>query len=124
MPRCTLRPDPFGSARPFPMSSRPLPSEIEVLRGDVAALCRSFEVERLDLFGSVARGETRSASDIDLMVRFRPPHDKGYADRYLGLAEALEKLFGRPVDLVTDRSVRNPILRRAIANDRQTLYAG
>lgn len=115
------------AARPLklpPVSSRPLPSELEVLRSDVAVLCRSFGVERLDLFGSVARGETRPASDIDLMVRFSPPHGEGYAERYLGLAESLEKLFGRPVDLVTDRSVRNPILRRAIANDRQTLYAG
>lgn len=106
------------------MNPRPLLPELETRRGDVAALCRSFGVEQLDLFGSAARGEVRPSSDLDFVVRFRPPHDRGYADRYLGLAEALEALFGRPVDLVTDRSVRNPILRHAIAGDRQTVYAG
>jgi predicted nucleotidyltransferase len=106
------------------MNPRPLLPEIEIRRGDVAALCRSFGVDRLDLFGSAARGEARPSSDLDFVVSFAPPHDQGYAERYLGLAEALESLFGRPVDLVTDRSVRNPVLRHAIAKDRQTLYAG
>ena len=106
------------------MNPRPLLLKLELRRADVAALCRAFQVERLDLFGSAARGEARPASDLDFLVQFRAPHDRGYAERYLGLAEALERLFGRPVDLVTDRSIRNPILRQAIASDRQTLYAG
>ena len=106
------------------MNPRPLLPELEDRRGDVAALYRSFGVERLDLFGSAARGESRPSSDLDFVVSFRPPHDRGYAERYLGLAEALEKLFGRPVDLVTDRSVRNPVLRHAIASDRRNFYAG
>ena len=106
------------------MSHRPLSPELEARRGEVAALCRSFGVEQLDLFGSAARGEAQPASDLDFLVRFQAPHGRGYADRYLGLAEGLETLFGRPVDLVTDRSVRNPILRHSIASDRQTLYGG
>ena len=106
------------------MNARQLSPELEARRGEVAALCRSFGVEQLDLFGSAARGEARATSDLDFLVRFRAPHERGYAERYLGLAEALEGLFGRPVDLVTDRSVRNPILRHAITADRQTVYAG
>jgi hypothetical protein len=46
----------------------------------------------------------------------------GYADRYLALAEALERLFNRPVDLLTERSLRNPILKTAIAADRFIIY--
>ena len=46
----------------------------------------------------------------------------GYADRYLGLAEALAALLGRSVELVTERSIRNPYLRRAVDATRQPLY--
>jgi hypothetical protein len=45
-----------------------------------------------------------------------------YADRYLGLAEALERLFERRVGLVTEQSIRNPFLRREVEATRQLVY--
>lgn len=44
-------------------------------------------------------------------------------ERYFGLKEDLEALFGRPVDLVMPRAVRNPYVRAEIQRDRQLLYA-
>jgi predicted nucleotidyltransferase len=91
----------------------------------VAELCRQFGVERLEVFGSAARDDFDSRrSDLDFIVRFVPPHVPGYADRYLAFAEALEGLFKRPVDLLTERSLRNPILKTAIAADRFIVYGG
>lgn len=45
-----------------------------------------------------------------------------YADRYLTLAEELERLFDVPVDLVTEESIRNPYLQREIEETRQLVY--
>jgi predicted nucleotidyltransferase len=62
-------------------------------------------------------------SDIDLLVRFAGAGAPGYADRYLAFAEAVESTLGCSVDLLTERSLRNPILIEQIAKDRLTLYA-
>ena len=90
---------------------------------DVAEICRRHGVERLEAFGSVMREDFNPASsDLDFIVRFALPHGRGYADRYLSLAEALESLFGRPVDILTERSLRNPILKQTIFADRRIIY--
>jgi len=97
---------------------------VEQKRADLADLCRRFQVERLDLFGSAADGRfSPSGSDLDFLVRFSQREPTGeYADRYLDLAEAMERLFGRPVDLVTEQSVRNPYFRRVVESSRQRVY--
>lgn len=87
-------------------------------------LCRHFEVERLDVFGSAARGDfVPGQSDIDLLVRFAHPEAPGYADRYLAFAESVESALGCPVDLLTERSLRNPFLVEQVSRDRLPLYA-
>ncbi len=60
---------------------------------------RALGVQRLALFGSVARGEARRDSDVDLLVQFLPGA-KTY-DRFLALSELLEARLGRRVELVT-----------------------
>jgi predicted nucleotidyltransferase len=96
---------------------------VEQKKNDLAELCRRFKVERLELFGSAATGSFQSASsDLDFIVRFSAPSVGKYLDRYLDFAEALEKLFGRPVDLLTERSIRNPYFRRGVEATRQPVY--
>ncbi|MCX8092044.1 MAG: nucleotidyltransferase domain-containing protein [Verrucomicrobiae bacterium] len=99
-------------------------SLVAAKRRELVELCRRFGVERLDLFGSAARGDFRSASsDLDFLVRFIDPAPTGeYAERYLALAEAMERLLGRPVDLITEQSVRNPYFARAVEASRQPVY--
>ena len=91
---------------------------------ELASLCQRFKVERLDLFGSAADGRFHAdTSDLDFLVRFSNPEPTGdYADRYLDLAEAMEGLFQRPIDLVTEQSVRNPYFRRVVEASRQLVY--
>ncbi|HKC23274.1 MAG TPA: nucleotidyltransferase family protein [Thermoanaerobaculia bacterium] len=99
-------------------------SVVEEKLTEVAELCRRFGVERLAVFGSAARGPFDHAkSDIDFVVSLanREPTPT-YADRYLGLADALEDLFGRPVDLVTEESIRNPHFRREVEASRRPVY--
>jgi len=71
-------------------------------------------VSRLGLFGSAARNETTPESDLDFLVEFRPG-EKNY-DRFFELAELLELLFGRKVDLLTVESV-SPILKKRILQE-------
>jgi len=93
-------------------------------RAEVAALCRRFHVRRLDLFGSAARGTFDPArSDLDFVVTFEELPIVAYADLFFGLQEALAALFGRPVDLLTDRSIKSPYLRESIEKSRMVLYA-
>ena len=92
---------------------------------DLELLCRRSGVHRLELFGSAATGAFRTEdSDLDLLVEFEPDAlGAGYADRYFDLLESLEKLFGRPVDLVVDSAIRNPFFRESVNKTRALLYA-
>jgi predicted nucleotidyltransferase len=90
---------------------------------DIAALCRQYGVRRLDLFGSATTNAfDPETSDLDFVATFADTDGPGYADRYLDFADALEALFGRPVDVVIDRSIRNPHFRQAVEATRQPLY--
>src|SRR5438067_5321818 len=60
---------------------------------------RRLGVRRLALFGSVARGDARPDSDVDLLVEFAPGQ-KNF-DRFLALSDLLERVVGHPVELVT-----------------------
>jgi predicted nucleotidyltransferase len=97
---------------------------IETRRSDIAALCRRFHVNRLEVFGSAARGLDfdPARSDVDLLVTYLPDHQPGIA-AHQDLRDALEDLFGRPVDLVKDAAVENPFIRAGIDRARQAIYA-
>ncbi|MBA3643903.1 MAG: nucleotidyltransferase domain-containing protein [Chloroflexia bacterium] len=99
-------------------------SLIEPHLAAIHALCRESRVRRLDLFGSAATDAFDPASsDFDFVASFADTRSPGYADRYLGFAEALEALFGRAVDVVTERSIRNPYFRHAVEASHQSVYA-
>ena len=96
---------------------------IEQHRDAIRALCQQYGVRRLDLFGSAATGAFDAAtSDLDFVAEFADTRSPGYADRYLGFAEALEPVFGRPVDVITERSIRNPYFRQSVEASRQPIY--
>lgn len=64
---------------------------------------QKFHIERIYLFGSVARNEDTSKSDIDILIKFDIPPTY---DLYIELKFYLEDLLGRKVDLVTEDAVR------------------
>ncbi len=67
------------------------------------ALARRFGVTRLALFGSIARNAANADSDVDLLVGFDGPATSA---RYFGVQFYLEDLLQRPVDLVTEKALR------------------
>ena len=91
---------------------------------ELEQLCRQHYVQRLDLFGSAAAGTYRlGESDLDFLVEFKPLPPGAYADTYFGLLEALERLFGQPVDLVVASAIKNPYFRQSVEQTRAPLYA-
>lgn len=97
---------------------------LQIRETELAELCRKFGVDRLYVFGSAVSGQfDPQKSDVDFLVRLADRRPTGaYAERYLQLAEGLEQLVGRRVDLVTEESIRNPHLRREIEANRQLVY--
>ena len=90
---------------------------------ELERLCLRYSVLRLDLFGSAATSQYRSEeSDLDFVVEFQPLPDGAYADTYFGLLEALERLFGKPVDLVVDSAIKNPYFRQSIEETKRPVY--
>jgi hypothetical protein len=66
-------------------------------------------------FGSVARGEDRSDSDVDLLVEME--EDRSLLD-LVGLEQDLEELLQRRVDVMTDESIHPAIRTRIVADAR------
>jgi predicted nucleotidyltransferase len=97
---------------------------IESKRPELEGLCRTYRVNRLELFGSTASGRfDSSTSDLDFLVEFETIPAGECARRYFGLLFALQDLFGRDVDLVETGAIRNPYFLQSIAKDRVLLYA-
>jgi len=84
---------------------------LQTLERERASL-RGLGVRRLGLFGSFARGSPHPESDLDFVVDFQPRT----FDRYMDLKLLLERLFGRPVDLVLADAIK-PRLRPAILGE-------
>ena len=91
---------------------------------EVRQICRRYGVERLDLFGSAAGEVFDDLSDLDFVVSFGRRDPPALFDRYFGLKEDLEALFGRRVDLVMEGAIgRNPYFAKSVAETRIPLYA-
>jgi predicted nucleotidyltransferase len=87
---------------------------LEVLRHSQAEL-RARGVRRAALFGSVARGESRPDSDIDIMIEIDPDAPIGVYE-YVGLKDYIAGLFDAPVDVVSRDSLK-PYVRPAATAD-------
>lgn len=89
----------------------------------IRSLCKTHSVEAFALFGSAARDDFNESSDIDFVVRFSPAIDVlDYADNYFDLLDELKTLLKREVDLVSEKSLKNPILIQEINNSKIPLY--
>jgi len=92
---------------------------LDVDRVRLDALCRRFGVARLDVFGSVARGEAGPGSDVDLLYELAQGRSLGWEIE--DLSQNLADLFGRPVDLVPRRAL-HPLIRDQVLADAEPFY--
>ena len=85
-------------------------------------LCDNHKVKELYLFGSALTERFHDSSDIDMLIQFYQVDLMEYFDNYMDLKEKLEQLFKRPVDLVENQAIRNPIFRRVVDREKQLIY--
>ena len=84
----------------------------EKLRQIKPKLSEKYHVNLIGLFGSIVRADFKPESDIDIMVDFSQP----IGIEFIDLADELEKLLDRKVDLVSKAGIR-PQYYRAIESD-------
>jgi len=99
----------------------PPPINLDTIRTIAAPACEQFDVRRLDVFGSIARGTATDSSDVDLLVEFRNPVESP-AKRFFGLLHHLEDALGRRVDLLTTGSLKNPYFKKRGLEERVPVY--
>ena len=85
-------------------------------------LCQQRKITSLYLFGSANTEQFGENSDIDLMVTFGEIELFDYFDNFMELKEDLENIFGRKIDLIEEKTVKNPVLRRSIDRNKILIY--
>ena len=97
---------------------------IEQNLDEIIRICTHRRVRHLAVFGSATDDRfDPDRSDIDLLVEFENMQPAEHADQYFGLAEDLERLLNRSVDLVEPEGVRNPYFRKSFEETKVEIYA-
>ncbi len=97
---------------------------IELNLQRIIELCRLHKVKTLAVFGSILTDRFNDQSDVDLLVDFEPqdPDTFDYVTNYFSLRDALEALFGRTVDLIEERALRNKFFIAKVNRTKQLIY--
>ncbi len=87
-------------------------------------LCEEHEVATLHAFGSAVHGPFGEKSDVDLVVDLKARDPLHFGELMLKLWDRLETFLDRKVDLLTMRSVKNPVIREEIERTKVLVYDG
>jgi predicted nucleotidyltransferase len=88
------------------------PASLVNRRQEILAIAASHGIRNVRVFGSVARGDARLDSDLDLLVDVEP--GRTLLD-VIGLEQDLEQLLGRKVDVVTEGGLSPYLQQRILA---------
>ena len=88
----------------------------------ITELCKKHRVEKLFAFGSVLTENFDQNSDIDLIVDFKNVEAEKYADNYFDLKFSLQDFFKRNIDLLEEKAIKNPYLKRSIDSSKKLIY--
>ena len=91
----------------------------------LTAICQKWQIVKMSFFGSVMRDDFGPDSDIDILVTFGPDSKVTLFDM-VDIRDEFAELFGRKVDLLTHRAVResrNPYRQKAILESAEDVYA-
>ena len=84
--------------------------------------CAANKVKTLFAFGSITNDKFRPDSDIDLIVDLAELDPLLYTDNYFNLKDQLEKIFNRNIDLLEQKALRNPFLKKEIDQTKVLIY--
>ena len=84
--------------------------------------CKIHLVSKMYMFGSAASGTMKKNSDVDILVDFAEMDLYDYFENLLSLKEKLENIFKRPVDILEEKALKNPYLKRSIDRNKVLIY--
>ena len=82
--------------------------EMRERREEILSAAKRHGIASVRVFGSVARGEERPDSDIDLLIDLERPVKQGFG--FFHFKNEVEALFNRPVDIMFERGAFPPVL--------------
>ena len=85
---------------------------LKTKRGEILSIAAKYGAHNVRIFGSVARGEAGSESDLDVLVELEP--SRSLMD-HAGLMLDLQELLGCSVDVVTEKGLRPRFRERILA---------
>ena len=88
---------------------------VHARRDEILALAKKYGIERIRLFGSVARGEDKPQSDIDFLIEYPAGHEPSFDD--FGIGSDLERMFDRRRIDIVDLNRANKRLIASILED-------
>ncbi len=94
---------------------------IAVSREGIERFCEKWRIKEFAIFGSALTDAFRDDSDVDVLVVLHPDAQWSLFDMSRAERE-LAEMFGRPVDLVEKKAIRNPFRRHHILNHCEVLY--
>ena len=97
-------------------------NRLETYTPDIIKLCESHKVKSLYAFGSVLTDAFNKESDIDLIVDFSNMEVEDYADNYFDFKFSLQDILKRQVDLLEEKTIKNPYFRKSVNQQRQLVY--
>jgi predicted nucleotidyltransferase len=90
---------------------------------ELKQLCTTYRVKSMYVFGSVCTDKFNDDSDIDILISFNNLSIEEYTDNYFELHYKLQDLFGRKIDLLTEKSLSNPYFIKGIEQTKRLIYA-
>ncbi len=85
----------------------------KILRTNKHDLVKRYHIKHIGIFGSTVRKSNKKMSDVDILVEFK----KSPGFEFIAIEDELSKLMGLKVDLVSKKSLQNPIIRKRILSE-------
>jgi predicted nucleotidyltransferase len=99
-----------------------MPARIEIDHRQIADFCNKWRVTEFALFGSILRSDFTPMSDIDVLLTFDETAPWSLMD-VVRMQSELERLFGRRVDIVEKKAIKNPVRRKRILSTYEVIHA-
>ena len=96
--------------------------EITSNMAQIKKLCDLYSVRALFAFGSITTNKYQTNSDIDLVVDIDSSDPITYSDNYFSLKFQLEQLLNRKIDLLEQKAIKNPYLKKQIDQTKVLVY--
>lgn len=96
--------------------------QLYIPKNKITAFCRKWKIKELAIFGSALGNDFRPESDVDVLVVFQDNAKWNLFD-HMKAEEELKEIFGREVDLVEKKALKNPFRRHHILSNHEVIYA-